>query len=413
MSFVWLVWGCVVVGGLCVAAFQSVAHIDIPSRQIFAGSLSPRMSLHEVRLPRSAMIQELVLKEGDTVLAGQTLVALDKNAMTAKRVELARSLRVSRFLIACLQKRTSQSVEDSQNVSEEELALLAHSKSTCDEFFDRERQRLAAITESKDLLNKERALIQQYMDLRVLGLKTPKPEKTEQIVSLSLLNTQLERQILEMELQQTGVAQQASRERSAMVRRELTKVYSHLDEIARLDALIAHPRIVSPHDGQVLRIRRPVGDAIMRTSDVSIQIGIPASPKFAVTAHVPIKNATDLTLGQPVEFRILSLAALNSHDPLSGKVSSIGAATGESVEVELEISARASTVLTDATNGLAFAGKATAAEISVRTKPQSFQQHLAQNLSNAVPEMLQAGFEGFKRTIKLAVYQLRKSSAEI
>lgn len=329
---IWLTWG-----------------IPVQNETQLRGVLRPVATPIGVDLPEFAVLDQIVVSQGDVVRKGQSLALLDISDMRQRHDQLLESIAIARIKRHCmtasdnaefhaamsllLQERAKPRGGNSTLAGEQlrasDAAVSVFEETVRDEGMSctlanaawdalqtHEAQKLQASEERLDLLSRKIAVLVERQSLANLSAEA----KSE--LAVEALETLLARNALEAaHIDAVALAEASRLERSnrrAEQAQEITdEIAGMLAESAEIASLLEEPRLTAPVTGVITRLRDP-GPGHRAISDLRfVELTRAGGQGFRLAITVPPGEVGRLRHGAKVE---LALAGAVGAPPLGGSL---------------------------------------------------------------------------------------------
>lgn len=291
-----------------MVAWAAVAHIDQVTHgrgQVIASARTQILQSAD-----GGVLQEIFVKEGDRVTAGQRLATMQRDRATAAHQDSKAKVAALRITLTRLR------AEVFGKPLEFDKALLAYP-----EFIQNQRdlyiKRRHAIDEDVRILNRSLQLAHEELAM------AESLEKTGDVGRAELLR--LQRQIVDLEGQLGSRRNKYFQDSQA----ELTKAEEELSTqeqvLAEREALLEHTELKAPADGIVKNIRITTLGGVLRPGDVLMEI-LPTNSDLIVEIKLPPAEAGFIEVGLPATVK-LDAYDYSIYGTLDGEVTYLSADT--------------------------------------------------------------------------------------
>ena len=299
----------------------------LPETVAVQGKLQPSSAIQDIEAPLGGVVEEVVVREGEAIRRGQTLIRFDARkakaalqAATAKRSGLANQLAINRALVGDL---------PTTELSDNQRRLLANSRTDDSESNSANSDALAGSKASVEGLQLELIAAETIADRYEALLKAGAASELrvlEARTKVDSIRSNLEAaQRNQDRLQSIRDAEAARRE--AQRRREIEdslRLIADLDrEISQSKVILSDINISAPIDGLVFDLSVQRGSVIQPSSEAKPLLKL--IPQDDLQAKVYIPN-TAIGFIKPGQRADISLSAFNAGDYgyLPAKVKRVG-----------------------------------------------------------------------------------------
>lgn len=303
--WLWLLWAGLTCGLLTASAALLTTRAIVTSQHSYPGVLRSSLRQMDVALPRAVPLEKLLVQEGETVKAGQTLAVYDTGLIAARLEEAERQILASNILRRCL---TSSAVPDSSDLSLDELdaetALQA----------ERAASECAALLNRHDVQTRRVAQARQAVEAkyneRIRRLKSAAAnlgegdQRNRLAVQIAVERNALALQTGKLDLELAAL--QSDQEQEVLARLKALE-----ESVARQRAIrsslrqaLDTPRLHAPMDGEVARLRDV--DAGQSFPEPVTLVSLQDRDSYARTASfsMPSGEADALQPGDPVTLHL-------------------------------------------------------------------------------------------------------------
>jgi HlyD family secretion protein len=303
---------------------QSVT--PIPATRISAvetvaalGRLEPQGEVIKLAAPTStegSRVEQLLVKQGDRVKAGQIIAILDSHdRLQAALQEAQEQVSVAQTKLAQVKAGAKLGEIQAQQAAvarleAEQRGNIAAQRATVARL-EAELDNAQAEDRRYQALFQEGAISASVLDSKQLVVRTAQKQLQEAQATLNRIQSAQTQQISEAKSTLNRIAEV----RPVDVRVAESEVRSALASVKRAQANLAQSSVRSPRNGQVLKIHTWPGELV--SSDGIVELG--QTQQMYVVAEVYESDITKVRLGQPVQVRSDSFAGV-----LNGTVEEIG-----------------------------------------------------------------------------------------
>lgn len=334
-----------VIGGLAAAT-------SITGAVIVSGSLVVDSQVKPVQHLRGGVVQEIKVRNGDVVEAGQILVRLDATQARANLAILAKRLKeLSATNARLLAERNDQSgfdITDSKDVEsrqllegekrlfEDRLASRQGRKSQLRERtrqLEQEAEGLSAQEKGKrleiELVEKELASLQGLLGqgiisaTRVYSLQRETARLTGELGSLIASIAQSKGRIIETQLQIIQIDDDHASEVSDEFRQTQSDIGQFTERLIAAEDELKRIDIKAPQAGVVDQLQVHAAGAVIAAGDTILRV-VPSTDALVAELKVAPADIDQVFVGQPV---VLRLSSFNQRDTLEvdARIASISA----------------------------------------------------------------------------------------
>lgn len=371
MGFIWLTFGFGLLFIMGIAVSIAAHTVTVPSRQVYSGVLRPGVDDMQVTLPAGLPLGNILVSRGETVVAGQTLVTLDRDMIAEQLRQTERIILGGQIERECLLHDTRQKTMPSQlGDNKEATQVLEIAIRRCIDILetsDLARGRIAA--EQKAILHRVTTLDQQRRLLFETEPETAaqKLRKANAAVALAVKENDLEARLAVLELDAHALVLELEQKILSRIEIISEDIESGLQRRVLLRHYLEAPRLTAPEDGTIIRTRpMPVGTAASEPTGI-IDIRNEQSRMYLASFVAPRTRSTYLQRGLPVS---LSMATMDQNTPelkgyISGHQASTAGLLNDTVDVTVELDAASTDHLSNPASGIALRGENTFSRISV------------------------------------------------
>ncbi|MEM6276730.1 MAG: hypothetical protein AAF714_07235 [Pseudomonadota bacterium] len=365
----------------------------------FQGVLRPVATPIGVDLPKNAVLEQIVVSQGDVIRKGETLALLDLGEMHRQHRAKFDALLAARADYLCQTSKDMDAFHASLRRLEIEArhdlrkaavegGFLAHedhdlsgalnSALACEIAHDalaatrtHDADMLAAAANRAELLSRQIAVLIERQSLAGVS-QAEKSALAVEVLETMLEQNQLQRDVTSFEARLAASDLSLERDK-AQKARALSQVIIGLDhDVRALEALIASRRLTSPITGIVVRVRDPGPGHGAVARERIMELARAGGKNFRLAITVPPDEIARLRDGAQVE---LTLAGAVGAPPLGGTLDLDRPLNGiertpDTVMVNLSGSARS--WLASAAGTVALSGGATASTVRLRLDPADF-----------------------------------------
>lgn len=325
------------------------------------GRLEPKGEVIQVSTSqRGARVEQLYVKEGDTVETGEIIGILDSLIVREAAVNTAQQeVIVARSRLAKIKAGAQPGEINAQQAKIERLqAELAGEKATQTATIQRleaELRNAEAEFQRYQFLAREGAISQSELDQRQLDLDVSREAYQEATTRREKTLNTLEKDIAEA----IATLEKIEEVRQVDIQEAEAELQSAIASLAQAKADLELSKIKAPQPGQVIEINTHAGEVVSETEGI-IELG--NTQEMVAIAEVYESDITKVQLGQSATI----LSENNTFtDPLTGKVTKIGIKIGKKdvfssdpaanvdarvVEVEVTLNPESSQVVQGLTN---------------------------------------------------------------
>lgn len=246
------------------------------------GRVVPFARVQIVQSEEGGSIAEIAVREGETVKAGQQLIALDT-------VQLEAQMREARVKVAALQSRMTRIDAE---LFEKPLNFPA-SLADYPQFTANQRQlyrrRRAALQSEIGTLQDLASLQQQELNLNQPLLETGDVARSEII--------RMRRTVVETRGRISSVKSQYIRDLQTEFAQTEEELASSQEQLARAEDRLRNASLTAPRDGVVKNIRFATIGGVVRAGEEVLQI-VPAGEKLIIETRVPPRDIAFVSTGQ-------------------------------------------------------------------------------------------------------------------
>jgi len=390
----WAVGAVMLVWTGAFAAWHAV-HLSsgAPDRS-FAGSITPARERTTVALPAYAILDRVIVDDGDDISAGQTLATLNLSAMKTRLTQLSKSLDQAQESIACLLHARHRARSDDRQEAEtpnlfDDPVDPTVAGPALKEHLEACRSAMLEFSATQDVLNQERTAliaerdaVKDYISIGLWIDPNAAAATLRRHVALTMLRTEIDKELVR-NAQRIAQARRAfDADLKRMLETQTGAVKTLSSEELHLKDHIASPRISAPSAGTIARVRPLATQSSSEEALEIIEVVPNGLDQFQAAFEVPLQVANEIERGQPVEMRTLGEYLMTPS--LSGHVSEMHTASAGQILVTVTLDKQSIKVLADPDNGVALGGPDTASLVRVRLAPEPLVDQLVRSLANAV-----------------------------
>ncbi len=250
----------------------------------------------------------VLVREGDTVTAGQTLVALDDAALAAHADHVRRRVLAARYERRCLIDDLPAPLDLGPNgagIDAETRAQLDAAALRCQTLTEGQENEATSLSDALESLRARLKTLDAKLALTFRETASLRPDqRASAALDLTLDRNRTETLIALQTAQRARLETAVIAARTDRIDDLTTRIGEDETFLAQLDSLRAKPRITAPADGLVTRVRSvPVGQ--VSQAPVTFAMVTPtadAGPELR--AHLPIDIADAPKRGTPVELHL-------------------------------------------------------------------------------------------------------------
>ena len=314
---------------LSVFATQIITDFQVPNSSEYIGSMHSSAKPLEIEIPSGAAVEEFLVETGDKIRRGQSLASLDIKAISKELTTVEAAKSDNEALLICLTRLDEGG--DILNFSPE---MHAGSSDTppqaCLELRQQAQINLKSFRAEHSKTKTDLSIIERYLK-RTAALKrlngTPTTEaELDRILALSLTQSNLEAQLLEIEAKQSVESLSFLQMKSELILQTERSLQKQHQRIAELKVLLASPRIQSPVSGKIIRLRRVQLGQIVPASTEVFSILPQQDVGYEVTFELPASNKMMVQVGQVLRLKAVGLPDLM--DDLEARVTHLSYENG-------------------------------------------------------------------------------------
>lgn len=315
--WLWPLWAGMICMILTASAALLATRVMVPSQLSYPGILRSSLRQTDVDLPQSVPLKKLLVQEGETVKAGQTLAVFDTDLIAEQLDEAERRILADNILRRCLISAVvPRDSELPAGGLDPETALLT----------ERAASECAALLNRHDVQARRIAMARSAVEVR-FGARIRRLKSAAARISDSERRNRLAMQIA---VERNGLAPQTGKLDLELAALSSDQEQEILAQVKRLEAAVARqravraalrqaldqPRLHAPMAGEVARLR-PVGAGQSFPQPVTL-VSLQDRNSYTLNASfsVPEGEASTLSPGDPVILRLSGIrdgfAALNA-----------------------------------------------------------------------------------------------------
>jgi adhesin transport system membrane fusion protein len=252
------------------------------------GSVIASSRTQVIQSQEGGILEELLVKEGDTVEAGQVLAKIERTRaetayleMRAKAVGLAATAARLKAEIFGGEPRFSPELENYPEFRINQLSLL--------------NKRRAALNEDIEALLKMQSLAQQELEMNLPLLKSGDVSRTEVL--------RLQRQLADIKSQITNKRNKYSQDAQAELSKTEEDLESAMQTMAQRKGSLEQTELRAPVRGVVKNVRITTQKGVIRPGDEVMNI-VPIEDDLVVEAKVSPSDIAFLKIGQSATIKI-------------------------------------------------------------------------------------------------------------
>lgn len=372
LPLLWLGWA---TGTVVIAASSSGAYVlqtHVAPQTVFHGTLSPIEGSFQIELPAGAVLHTVEAKPGERVLAGRTVMSLDRAAMKSELEVKLSELRVTQFTLDCLLGYHQPSLDPANDAEQVRFQVAAELCAHASHDYAAE---LAALRGRFALFLEERRIIDLYLSLLLARTESWSDSDVKRALGLRLARNSVDRDMLRVEDELHALQSRKKMERRSELRLYFNRITLLAEQAARLEQLIAAPRVVMPQDGVILRVRNLESDTARLKSLPLIEAKPMGQSSYGVQFAAPLEIAGALQASPDVIVRVMGLKP--NLPALEGKVLALSRVEKDEILVDVSLASSAVEILNDPRHGVALQGQSTASSIEVLQQPMPLRQRLS------------------------------------
>lgn len=359
---------------------------------VHIGQLRANRNPIAITLPAGIALDEILVNRGDLVKAGQTVATIDQDAVRAAVNRLENETAALVLERRCLlDPSVFEGMEPvAFDALDEMEQLIGIALRSCRDLeADGQYERALIVEDRLALMEKREELLKKQSELIVVaGLGEAPPNDNAVLVAalqiqLEINDIRLDENFLRSEIEYITRSIEAAR--LTRLRQLSNIIAENTDLLGRLNAALRTPRLQSPRNGQVQRVRAMRrGDSVMSSTDI-IEISDEEQQNFEVTFNVSYDNSDTFEIGQMLNVQPVGGAGVFP-DPLRAEVIRITAdpelASKRELTVALGLSRQSEQVIMDENSHVALIGPETAAVVTVELPRQKIEHSLARVLQD-------------------------------
>lgn len=379
----WFVVPVVAVAALVGVTVQWLGAVEIGTSREYVGQIRPARKIARVSIPGGTALAAVVVEEGEPVRLGQVVAVLDRTDLEAQIADIDAEIDALVVEGECLSGTNEEvgSVAHASppaKVDPTQVFRRAVALKDCALGSAADSRSQAFLARMADAVAERRGMVLRRLSLDLASARKETldlPEKANlarRAIRLGLAaNLLREREaFLSAAIDALELRHEAAR--LARLEEISRRVQVLADRRRRLEARLASPRLIAPGSGIVTRIRAlPFGERF-RADVPFIEIAREAEKQYLASASVPLREATALREGDPVELRPLGLARTGGL--LRGSVglvpSSPRGGPDDMVTIPIHLDPASAERLSDDLEGTALNGLSTATVVRVRRSRQ-------------------------------------------
>lgn len=260
---------------------------QLPMRATHSGILQLLQTSTALELPAEIPLGTILVKEGEVVVAGAPLVAIDTTALAARMAEIDRGIKADMILRDCLLLGglpagggSSPPAPGPGRLDADSWASILVAVKDCRADYDLAAQNLARIDTARQAVAAAMSLMRRELALlQATPLAGARALRARSVFALLRARSQLL-------IQDAALAIEAERSTTLALRDRLTRVREVARRIATARqqlAVLAHhlnaPALLAPKDGKILQVRAiPPGSSLAQATPVIEMAAIGAGP---------------------------------------------------------------------------------------------------------------------------------------
>ncbi len=383
----WLIAVAVVMVGIGVGLEWVTHSASFPRGKVYAGEL--RLQSHSIPLdiPAHLTLKEIVVDEGQAVVAGQTLAVLDVEKMNIQLQELNASDAAGEVLVGCLlakREHGNDVLEAASPILEGAMALALKECETLRARQNREEENLAS---ELALLLERRKLLAHRSKLETFEIDDPSIDELRRLLDASIEAGKLQERILTIQARLDEFVIRSEERVLTKVREVRRTIQDNRKTRMVLQSALALPRIQAEEAGTIQKLRRLRPGFQSGQPQTFGQIKPSTRMGYRARFAVPLADAKKIVPGRRVQIELLGWAGASPI--LTGEVSGLVAGDfGPSVgEVLVEVALSDGSQKQLESNRLALNDGQSASRMSVKLQPE----HLDASLGRVVAASLGDG----------------------
>ena len=340
----------------------------IKTAKTYSGELSASGQAVPVLLPEESIVDEIFLKPGQSIYAGQTIALLDRDSLRLDIARVESELQSVANLLQCLNHpnvRVPYSVDaDSINLIDANSCELEKAKSA---------EKREHLTSKAEAIVDSVQLITEYLATE-LKYPSPDPQERKRTILMSVLLKQTEIRLAEAVQDRLN----AEYDFQNQILQRSKAAFGRIDHLsqqkARLEKLSETPRILSPVNGVVSRVRTISDGQKIRQTQPIAEIIATDTPTYEAWFTLPIALADQIEMGSPTKLKVIG--GFYSVSELTGQIAGTKASTHNSIRVIVELDAESSASLALTPLGTSLQTRGSAVKVSIQSAEEPLRETL-------------------------------------
>lgn len=304
--WVWLVWATLATGTLAISVVVLTTMITAVEHRSYSGVLQSKVQEVDFLLAEGLPLKEVLVQNGETVTAGQTIAVLDVDRLRILVSDLQQNILTDNILRKCLQSGetpTQATLQDSTLDTDTQLKLVRVTKE-CQAITERHEVQIRRILLAKSHLNEEHTQRMRRMRRAAHGVEdTVIQTRIAVQIAIELGNNSLRDGQIDLEIMALRADQK--KEMVAILRALEQAVSKARLRKAALERALSSPRLYASLNGTVSdrRVVQPGREYLQQI--LLLKISGTGTFEYNPSFAIPRSDAAMLNVGHPVSISVI------------------------------------------------------------------------------------------------------------
>lgn len=364
--WIWVIWAFLATSALVFSTAILTTRIQISQHQSYPGTLQSRVRETELTLLKGLPLKNLLVQEGESVSAGQTLAILDEERMGIMLDELQNNILADNILRRCLQFLDTPSPEALENGEFDAgtLLKLARANDECQSVHARHDVQIRRILLAESRLEQEHSRKIRNLKLAVQSVSDTEIQ-TRIAVQIAFEQSDKGLKSGQLELELAALRADQKQEVVEILKGLERSVASARLRKAALEHALSSPRLFAPRDGKVTDLRDVQFGREYMQEILLLKIGAADTFEYIPSFSIPRPEATLLQVGDQVSISTLGnkIDALLLNGVISKIEDTADIGNGKPlVRIDVQLDAHSLTLINDPSKPKHILGKNTRSE---------------------------------------------------
>ena len=369
--WLWLHFTVALAGVVGLTGVTLVNQVTVEGSRVYIGTVRPSTQFSHVMLPANVPLKTILVREGETVTAGQTVALIDSELLTARVAELRRDLLVRSSLRECLLNRNvvAETGGELTDLDGETRLQVQTAMRECQVAHRENALRQRRLIDARDLLIAQMEDADNTLALQSMTLRETKAQR--------LLEARLERaraatRLARLELEISAMATDQERDLLARAKQLESEARTVRLTLAAFEAQLKTPRLQAQQNGKIERVRGLRDGSVFLQDTVLMTLANVDGGLFITQFDLPPSVAGRIQEGDAINVFLND----GSKAAVEGRVAEIlpvsgGAGSDGAVRLRVDLPETDFARLHESAKVTAWGDNQTQAQIRMRVAPQS------------------------------------------